>query len=293
MAFCIRCGYKTSLFKSNFLLDGMICDDCIKEMNVPENARASLSQYSYQTFLSMMNYINPEAIDIVPGTRKSKEYRSPSVRPDIKSANDILNDSIIEKPGFKLEKKEKCYCKIKATLSMTRTKTVKTGGGNYAGVSINLGHGMRYHVGGRTPEKTKQKDVTLSSDVEFFLTSKRIVILVKGTTQSEPYDMINGINFKMSSFTVDFSDGPIQFSTDIVSCNKVHVIYDFIQIKLDEDKIIASDEKSRQTEQKSSRDNRKTDDNPVSLLRSYKSLLDDGIITQEEFEIKKKEILKL
>ncbi|HAH94421.1 MAG TPA: SHOCT domain-containing protein, partial [Dielma fastidiosa] len=34
-------------------------------------------------------------------------------------------------------------------------------------------------------------------------------------------------------------------------------------------------------------------DDPTEQLRKYKSLLDDGIITQEEFDSKKKQILGL
>jgi len=41
------------------------------------------------------------------------------------------------------------------------------------------------------------------------------------------------------------------------------------------------------------KDNTNTDRSPFDVIRKYKELLDEGIITQEEFDAKKKQLLGL
>ncbi len=54
-----------------------------------------------------------------------------------------------------------------------------------------------------------------------------------------------------------------------------------------------TDEQSTKPASKKSKDSKKTEVDAVSEIKRYKQLLDEGIITQEEFDQKKKDLLKL
>ena len=118
--------------------------------------------------------------------------------------------------------------------------------------------------------------------VELVVTDKRVYgINQYGKRVDLPFDLISGIENVADCVSIRSSAGLISFS----GLNNYAEIYSAINIELIK----------RQSKTNISKDysvNTNEVDNIVEI-KKYKELLDDGIITQEEFDKKKKELLNL
>lgn len=204
MAYCIRCGYKCSFFKSLGLKDGSICKDCLDELGITPEEKSKYGSMTapYELLLADVRFRNPGVALPAPGQRTGDDYQAPPEMPIVRSYGEMLEEYFIEDPGVNLDLNENCYYKGTLTLSFKEMKKVVTGGGTYSGVSINLGHGIRYGVGGRSPKKTKNKEVTTSTPVTFYMTSKRFYFEVKGQFFSIFYKNIEKLTWNIKSFDV-------------------------------------------------------------------------------------------
>lgn len=289
MAYCARCGYKCSFFKSWTFPDGTLCNDCLKELGVSDSERDKYMSMSgtYEMLLAEKKLQNPE-IELLPiGERKGDDFQEPK-EITVRTLNEILEEHRLENVNVSLEPNEICYFKGSPSVCFQQTQRVTTGGGPYMGVSFKLGGGVRLGVGGRPSKKTKTKEKTVSIIVDFYLTSKRMLFKAKEKFYSIYFSDIESITWHTSSFDVITEYDNLTFSNVIMPMSDVERLYYLIQLT---SPMIDSAETTTLTSFANTSSDASPD--PIHLLREYKKLLDEGIITQDEFEIKKAELLKL
>ena len=118
---------------------------------------------------------------------------------------------------------------------------------------------------------------------ELTITDKRIYGKVMSNYIDLPFD-------KVSSVKVNDMQATIQFSTssgiiNVPYCTNKNEIVEIVISQLNKRQEITRKEETNITNTTTSED--------VDILRKYKTLLTEGIITQEEFDAKKKELLDL
>ena len=124
--------------------------------------------------------------------------------------------------------------------------------------------------------------------------SSRSIIVPKTVSESNPYS---------DNFMTRVPDGGWRCS----NCGKAHYSYETScscgksrfdlapTVKKKEAAISTIDETLEENSMNTvgQKDNTNTDRSPFDVIRKYKELLDEGIITQEEFDAKKKQLLGL
>ena len=297
MGYCVRCGCKTNILNSlNFSGSNTkaICNKCLKELGVPSGSEIVYTHGTYGELLSLVKFHNPELLEKEPGKRKGNDFRDPEPLPEIPSAEQILDEKyLIANPDIRLEKAEKCYASEYVTYSVTYLKTQKINRG-YTSVSFNLGHGLHYGIASKNAPKIKKTEEKNFASGKLYLTSDRMILYIKGKYITKFYESIRNIKWNMASFDMDFDDGDsVNIST--FSWGKIGLIIELINVMRQENAIKAVQEKARKKQTTRSK-NRKAAKNEseeaVKLIRQYKELYDDGIISKEEFEAKKAELLK-
>ena len=295
MAYCIRCGYKCSAFKSMILREGSICKDCLDELGITseEKSRYTSMAAPYELVLADLRFNNPGKSLPDPGERTGDDYQSPPEMPNVRTYDEMLDEYYIKDPGINLDFNEKCYFRDSLTLSYKENVTVVTGGGNYSGFSLDLGLGIHYGLGGRSPEKTKSKNVTTSMPTTFHMTSKRFYFRAEKQYFSIYYRDIDSITWNIKSFDVISGADNLKFSTLIMPVSNIERIYYLIQQKNKEDALAASERANSWETARKKSDIKKRETEAIKLIREYKKLLDEGILTQEEFDRKKRQILDI
>lgn len=130
----------------------------------------------------------------------------------------------------------------------------------------------------------------LRNFIEVTVTDKRVCVLnTKTNTQKElPFDQISSAVKENNIVRISSSSGNITINF----CPDIDAVYNVIsnQLKVVQTKHVIVDNTVATAQSTQSPEPK---DNNVEKLREYKKLLDEGIITPEEFEIKKKQLLDL
>lgn len=192
------------------------------------------------------------------------------------SPEDTLNILAIPNPSISLEENENCY--YIGDASAIHQKNVVTGHINRGtGGSVRIAKGLSVRVGGGTSQ-TIRENVNEYYEGKLYITNYRIILL------APKY----GFNLPVSKITqlIYMNDGLQIYSgakSHTVSTNDVLKIREIIEFLNGQN---AFKERRKQSTQR-----------PIvseaNELIKFKKLLDDGVITQEEFDAKKKQILGL
>ena len=296
--YCVRCGYKVGLFRHTNLLNGeKICNSCLEELGIREKSTYRVENGSYEMLLLGARLQNSN-VNYLPGERTGTDYVEPKPLPVIRSAAEILEqDYLIPKDKLprnvqrELSTYENCYCQCNVNLSTVLKRTIKEAS-HYKGVRIGLGHGLSYSIGERVPGKTRTVNETKNVISNVYLTSSRLIIEVNNQLSFVPYGVFDAIYKSPGSFDIEDNEGTLHFSS--IFKNNFFPVYSLIMLHQKELETNAKQIKvnSKTTHQKKSSAQSEPKKSNPALIREYKQLYDDGIISKEEFEQKKEELLR-
>lgn len=183
-----------------------------------------------------------------------------------------LGSLIIENCGIKLLKDEVCFYKGNAKSYHSRKGVVGyTGGGS--GVSVRVAKGLSVYTGGSN-KKSIRDNIVDTYPAILYITNQRVVL------NAEKY----GFNIKLEKLD---NYKPYLDAIDFNTNGKCHRCLTNEAKKIN-NLFILMDEVFKEIENKHAESN-----DPYEEIKKLKELLDMDIITNEEFEIKKKELLNL
>lgn len=191
------------------------------------------------------------------------------------TAYEKLSNLMVQNPSLTLKKEEVCFYQHQAIAY--NEKNVVTGSkGRGAGASVRVAKGLSIRMGGGGSDVIRET-IGEKFPGTFFITNMRIVLLATKFGFDIPIAKIQNIE--------QFANGIAVYSG--AKCHRVIIdqplnVVTILQLMND-----------AFSEQESSRTKNSTLKESSDTLRTLKGLFDDGIITQEEFNLKKKELLGL
>ena len=198
-----------------------------------------------------------------------------------------INSFIVENPGIILSNNEKCFyqgscytARLKNVITGTSGNSVHFGGKNTLGMYIGSGNSQRKYDRSTVAEKYPGN---------FYITNNRMICSAPKLA----------FEIKLTNITslTTYTDALIitdKGKSYIVETNDIETIKEFIAISNEGVKRgLNADVQTDNRPEKTNIDILKSkEEKIIQLLREYKSLCDEGIITEEEFLAKKKELLK-
>ncbi len=192
----------------------------------------------------------------------------------------------VESPNIRLSKGEICY--YAGEVHPFKLKQRYARSSSSKGISVKIMNGLWYHTGGGQSSPIVQEYCD-SCDGTLFITNQRWVLT------APKY----GFNIKIQKIiNLEIHDNGFS----LYEGNRCHMVngiggeslYRLIQLMNAADKIRVEQEEKEEAKQitKNSAKNKHSPDK-FDEIREYKKLLDDGIITQDEFEKKRTELLSL
>ncbi len=191
---------------------------------------------------------------------------------------DKINNLVVYNPSISLVQDETCY--YRGDASAVHQKNVVTGHINRGtGGSIRIAKGMSVRVGGGTSQAIRE-NINEYYKGTLYITNYRIILLAPKYGFDLFVSKITQLNYKPDG--IQIYCGAKCYSAYTHDVSKIREI-----IELLNDQKVFKDEKHKSTDKNNL--SKKT----TTELRELKSLLDDGVITQEEFDAKKKQLLGL
>lgn len=255
---CVICD-KESGWTSNNTPIGRVCPDCMQQL-----ANKSI------TLLNIKKH-NIEELKTICGVNNTMQDE---ITKDI-SAYEKLGKKIIENVPLSLKKEEVCFYMndAKAFHSKNVVTGTKSGG---AGASLRIAKGVSIRTGGGE-SKVVRGNVNEYFDGTLYITNMRIILLAPKYGFDVMIPKITQLSYRNDGFFIYVGS----------KCYSV-ITHDVKNIK---NLIDLINEASQEQETKSTTENKQNDS--FAELREYKKLLDEGIITIDEFEAKKKQLLNL
>ena len=199
----------------------------------------------------------------------------------IKSSNSVeekINMLIEKTPSISLLENEVCYYEEKAKAYHEKNVvTGKTGAG--AGVSFRVAKGVSMRTGSGASQVVRG-NVSEVFDGTLYITNFRIVLLAPKYGFDLHISKITQLLYKTNGFQVYVGSKCFSVLTDDIKTIQELILF------MNEHKIFKDEKIINKKTKISERQN-------AEALREFKKLLDEGIITEEEFEAKKKQILGL
>lgn len=199
----------------------------------------------------------------------------------LEEATKYLEKTMVANPGVNLEPGENCFFAEEATAVISKNQNIGTtynsagGGIYYRGISFHDNSGTRKIVRGTVTDKYPG---------HLYLTSKRVLMVAYKGGFDIPWTKLVGFEA--------YSDGLMLTSggkSYLVETNSVKKIKKFVEAN---NVYVQSQQKSDEVNTSKAAKPLTLTTDDVSELRKYKELLDEGIITKEEFEDKKKAVLQ-
>ena len=192
------------------------------------------------------------------------------------TSEDTLNILAIPNPSISLEENEMCYYIGEA--SAMHQKNIVTGHINRGtGGSVRIAKGLSVRVGGGASQ-TIRENVNEYYEGKLYITNYRIILLAPKYGFDLPVAKITQLIYMNDGLQI-YSEA----KSYSVSTNDVFKIREIIEFLNGQN---AFKERKKQSTQKSKV-------SEADEIMKFKKLLDDGVITQEEFDAKKKQILGL
>ena len=203
----------------------------------------------------------------------------------IKSQNSIeekINMLIEKTPSISLLENEICFYQEKA--KAYHEKNVVTGRtGTGAGISFRVAKGVSLRTGGGSSQVVRG-NVSEEFDGTLYITNFRIVLLTPKYGFDLYISKITQLLYKTNGFQVYSGSKCFSVLTDDIKAIQELILF------LNEHRVIKDEKIINKKKTKTTASANKQD---VEILREYKKLLDEGIITDDEFEAKKKQLLGL
>lgn len=243
---------------------GEVCANCVQRLKNRGLSHRSAKKFTREQFFALCD-------DSINALERVKPFA-------------ILNSPVA------LKKDEHCYYAGNACGG--KIKTVTTGyTGASKGYSLRLMKNFTYRSGGSAGHAVREQVLETSQRGTFVITNQRFILMTTTYGFEVPAGKVGNIELRPDGITLYAGN-----KTHIVMTNDTDQIA-FIVTLLSE----ATTEYERQKENedsapKATRTIKTAESAPISAadeIRKYKQLADEGIITAEEFEKKKKELLGL
>ena len=198
----------------------------------------------------------------------------------------------VQNSTIPLEPDEKCY--YVGPACGAKIKTVTTGyAGKSKGTSIRITKGVSYHSGGSQGQAIREQVLEPSTLGTFIMTGKRFVLLTDRYGFEIPAEKVLNIELRPDGLGLHVKNKMHIVLSDDAS--KLAVILNILSSATQEyDAQKKIEESQPKPKTKSNKSSKSEDvDAIVADIRKYKALADDGIITEEEFQAKKKQLLGL
>ena len=172
-----------------------------------------------------------------------------------------------------------------------RVKTITTGyTGANKGYSLRLMKNFTYHSGGSVSQAVRQRVLDMSPQGTFVITSNRFILLTTQYGFEIPGHKVSNIELHTDAITIYAGN-----KSHIVMTNDVKQIAFVVNLLSAATEEYERKKAIEESTPKATR-TRRNADAPASgadEIRKYRQLADEGIITEEEFEKKKRDILGL
>jgi hypothetical protein len=197
---------------------------------------------------------------------------------------DILSTLTITNPNLHLNPGEICLCTGPAYGAKHKTVTVGSQSAG-AGASVHVAKGLTIHQGGGSRQYIR-KNILDTCPGTFYGTTQRMILT------SEKYGFALDIT-KMISIDVLAADAfqiNMPGRSFIVVSEEARYLISRLSLGIGAYLKVNT---STPDNQKKPRSSNHSDADKFDEIKQYKALLDDGIITEEEFDLKKKQLLGL
>lgn len=260
---CPICGNHQASGKKSTTY-GEICANCVHRLKNRGVSHRSAKKFTREQFFALCD-------DSIDALERVKPFT-------------ILNSPIA------LKKDEQCYYAGNACGG--KIKTVTTGHtGASKGYSLRIMKNVTYHSGGSAGHAVREQVLETSQRGTFVITNQRFILMTPTYGFEVPAGKVGNIELRPDGIT-------------LYAGNKAHIVITndtdqiaFIVTLLSE--ATAEYERQKEIEEsvpKATRARKPAKSAPLSAadeIRKFKQLADEGIITAEEFEKKKKELLSL
>lgn len=197
---------------------------------------------------------------------------------------------IVPNSPVTLKTDEHCYYAGSACGGKIKTVTTGYTGGS-KGYSVRVMKGVTYRSGGSAGHAVREQVLETSLSGTFAITNNRFILMTTQYGFEIPAHKIGNIEMRPDGLTLYAGN-----KTHIVVTNDVERIATIVRILSDATEEYEKQKALEPSKPKSSRAKKDTEKSAVSSadeIRKYKQLADEGIITVEEFEAKKKQLLGL
>ena len=193
-----------------------------------------------------------------------------------------MQSFIVENPGIILKDGEKCFyqgacysARLKNVVTGTKSNTVQIGGKNALGMYTGVGNSQR---------KYDRNTVSEKYPGNFYITDKRMICSAPKFAFEIKLTDITSLSAYEDAFIITVKD-----KTYIVETKDIDAIKDIIATSNEGIKRGLTENITKESADNSKKT---SEDKIIELLREYKNLYNEGIITEEEFINKKKQLLQ-
>ncbi len=268
-ATCSICGNEVGLnrfkIKDN---DGWICPSCLKKAG--GNGSMNLRKVTVEEIKGRIRvYEDNQEKQAILDNNDNGNFEITKL-----SAKEKLDKLIIVNPTMSLKGDEVCF--YQGPAQAYHTKNVVTGyKGGGAGVSIRVAKGFSVHTGSGGGSAVRQT-IGETYNGTLYITNERFVLLAPKYGFDIPSVKISNFSAHKDGFEIYQGAKCFQFLTKDVQ--NILKLTELMNKVFKEQSIVPAEKIHKST---------------PDMIREYKDLLDSGIITNEEFEAKKKQLLNI
>ena len=265
---CIICNKEISGTIHPKAFGGYVCRNCAGLLSKQGISTFKLDNYSLTKLKRLCGVTEP--------------VTNPILLDDNLTQAEKLQRLVISNPTISLQTGEECYYQYEATAY--HEKNIVTGHkSSGAGVSFRVAKGVYARTGGGVSQVVRE-NVGEYFDGMLYITNFRVVLLTPKYGFDIPLSKITQIENHYDGFQI--YSGAKCHSLLTIDVLTILVILKLIEIVNGGQ--LSSNKKISNTNAKS-----KSIDSSVNDLRELKKLFDEGVITEEEFNAKKKQLLGL
>lgn len=200
---------------------------------------------------------------------------------------------VIENPPIALKSNEKCFYVGEACGAKIKTVTTGYVGAN-KGVSIRIMKGVSYHTGGSKGQAVREQVLEASAPGTFIMTGNRFILQTSQYGFEVTGDKIQSVEMRPDGFGIHIKNKMhIVLTSDVTKIATIMQVLTAATEETERQKALEPPvEKPKRTRSKKAVEQESAGSvSGADEIRKYKMLMDEGIITAEQFEKKKNEIL--
>ncbi len=263
---CVICGNhdKYRFFSESDI--GDVCKKCIRKL-YQMNLLHDKKKYSLSELRNMLGVFSNQSNEI------------DKIMQDECAPKEKIQKLIVSNPNISLLNNEICF--YKQVASAYHQKNIVIGSsGKTTGMNIRIAKGISVRTGGGR-SRVIRKDVVETFVGTLYITNYRIILLAPKCGFDLYVSKINQLTYNNDGFQIYHGSK----CYNVLTCD-VDNIQAVIQL-LNEQEIFEDEKIANKQEKK------KTETQIVNEIRQYKKLYDEGVISEDEFTAKKKQLLEL